>query len=149
MKNLNKLKEQYEKLGQEIKKLEDTPSYVDYTFIVPEDSDLFKDFRRGYYCSYSVRSVKFRLYETTEKTYNHQEALDKFEGINGKRLLTKEEIHFLISVGVLKRGDSSFWSSSVVSNGHNGAWQFYGYDGFVDGNVRNLTYGVRLIGAVE
>jgi len=148
MKNLTKLKEQYEKLGQEIKKLEDTPSYVDYKFWVPEDSDLFRDFEDGWVID-ALLPIRFRLYETMEEEYTHQEALDKFEGINGKRLLTKEEIHFLISVGVLKEKDTTFWSSSVLSYNRNYAWQFYGYNGDVNINFRKSTCKVRLIGAIE
>jgi hypothetical protein len=62
------------------------------------------------------------------------------------RLPTKEELHFLVSIGVLKQGDKDCWSSSVNSVTRDTAWVFYGYYGYVDSLSRITPLGVRCVG---
>jgi hypothetical protein len=119
---------------------------------VPEDSELFQDMNtltRSYVKDSIWRVIEFRLYEPTKETYTFDEA-KKYTSDHGVRSMTKEEIHYLIAVGVLKAGDKSFWSSSVVSGNRSYAWLFLGSIGSVNSDYfrHNVFCAVRCIGRV-
>lgn len=61
------------------------------------------------------------------------------------RIPTKEEIHYLIAIGAVKPGDTSFWSSSVYSDSRCYAWIFYGGDGGVSNGYRYYDIAVRCV----
>jgi hypothetical protein len=148
------------KFEKEIKELEDKlealkvaasadelPNHKIIEVLVSEKSRLFADLRstsvfRSVDDTYYL--VSLRLFEPTEKTYTFDEA-KKYISDHGVRLMTKDEIHYLIAVGVLREGDTSFWSSSVFSNYRSNAWQFDGSDGTVEYNSRNYPYAVRCV----
>ena len=52
----------------------------------------------------------------------------------------------MLASRILKQGDPSFWSSSVLSYGRAFAWSFNGNYGYVDSdNARLYPYGVRCV----
>lgn len=117
--------------------------------VVPEDSGLFS----GLYESdiadkYNTvcKVVQIRLFEPTEKAYTFDEANKSL--VNGVRLMTKEEVHYLIAIGVLQEGDKSFWSSSVYASCSNNAWAFNGSIGTIYNDFHFSTYNVRCVGRI-
>jgi hypothetical protein len=113
---------------------------------VPVVDGCFDDMPKSYGVDGSpYRQVK--LYAVTDKKYTHSKAWGIFNGITTpQRLMTKEEIHLLIACGFLRRGDKSFWSSSVYAILRSYAWLFNGSLGSVDSVNRSNTYGVRFVG---
>lgn len=116
--------------------------------IVPEDSGLFS----GLYESditdkYNTvcKVVQIRLFEPTEKAYTFGEA-NKYASDHGVRLMTKEEIHYLIAIGVLQKGDKSFWSLSVYASYSDNAWAFNGSIGTTCIDFYFSVYNMRCVG---
>ena len=82
---------------------------------------------------------------TDENKYSYEEAIEKYSN----SLPTKEEFEEAEKHGirvVLEDFDQRwYWSSSVVSYNQAFSWYFYGTNGYVNLNIRNLNYSVRYI----
>lgn len=135
-------------LGKQIAEFNaDTKDYQQITLMIPKDSGLFTDFRvNDMTYEHDFYKVSFKLYEPSANTYTFDDAIDIAANNYPRRLLTREEIHLLIETGYLKKGDTTFWSSSVVSSGRTYAWAFYGFDGNVSVGVQSGARAVRCVG---
>lgn len=142
-----KYQKEIEKLEAELSELKRRASEAEttaYRFPVPKDSDLFSEFIVPCDGAVDVLYAHFRLSPPSKEKFTFDEAQNLLVN-DDARLLTKEEILYLLAVGVLKQGDENFWSASVVSFDRAFAWYFNGYSGNVSLSSHTNELVVRTI----
>ncbi len=87
-------------------------------------------------------------YYDSKHPYPHQEALD-LAAKHGLRVLERWELCKLFDESEAFRASleaKRYWSASVYSYSHYGAWKFVGYNGGVSVSIRYLSSYVRCVG---